>query len=93
MTRTLSSSSRVSAEEPIPELARNLRLKRYYRCQVELGDAGTPGVIYAHAVPQAWAVDEPISERISSFGLFLKVSSDDDGSPRLVFAARAQLSG
>ncbi|REK40433.1 MAG: hypothetical protein DWQ46_16565 [Planctomycetota bacterium] len=44
---------------------------RYYRCQVMLGEAETPAVVFARAVPRRWRAETPLDEPISFRGLFL----------------------
>ena len=76
---------RVSAEKPVPQMARRFELMQYYRCEVDWGD-DTPAVIYSHTVPRAWKIDEDITEPIGCDAVFLKLAgpSPDQSLPLFV---------
>jgi hypothetical protein len=79
---------RVSIEEPPADLADRFQIERYYRCELAIGEAAEPAVVYALKVPKAWKVNEPIDERVGVKGFFVKLGGQDPLPLAPVFAAQ-----
>jgi hypothetical protein len=84
-------AKRVVREELDPALRERLELEAYYRCEI-VTDDGLKAVVYALSVPSDWKLDEPLDERCSVRGVFIKrlapppaVAGND---PTCLFAAR-----
>lgn len=68
--------------------AEQFELSAVYRCELELGESAQPAVVFAERVPEAWKLGEPLDERVTARGIFLKTSADDPQRPTPVFVAR-----
>ena len=78
---------RVTAEEPLPEVAERFEISRYYRCDINLGEQQN-AVVYARDVPASWRLDEPVEYQSSVHGFFLKLGEPATSGQTPVYAAR-----
>jgi len=76
----------VEVREMIPELVDRYEFDRYYRCEVRLSETRQPAVVFTRHLPKAWEEADPMDERISAYGLLLKLAGDEQ-QPTPVFAA------
>ena len=74
--------------ELIPEVAVRLDFDHYFRVAIELDGAPYPVLVCSRKVPQAWLTSQPLQERVSAYGLFIKVGDASGSHPQLVFAAQ-----
>jgi len=76
--------------ELIPEQVSRFLYDHYWRIQFELDDGPYPIVVCARIIPNEWKkvfrAGEPIDERASFTGLFLKTGDESGDAPELVFA-------
>jgi hypothetical protein len=77
----------VAIERPLPEVVDRFEMDHYYRCELRLEGGGTAWV-YAVDIPDKWAIDQPMDERASLDGCFLKWRVNDPGPAEPVFAAQ-----
>jgi hypothetical protein len=77
----------VDKQQLLPETASRLEYNHYFRVELELDGAPNPVLVCSRIVPKAWKVGEPIDERVSCFGLFIKVGDSSGPAAQLVFAA------
>ncbi len=77
----------LETHEPWPETAERFLMPRFYRCEIELDQAGQEAVVYADAVPEAWRASPPSGDRVGALGFFLKLASEDPEHPKPVVAA------
>ncbi len=78
----------VDKQQLLPETASRLEYDHYYQVTFALEHAPNPVLICAREVPKAWKIGEPIDERASCFGLFIKVGDSSGPDPELVFAVQ-----
>ncbi len=79
---------RVTPEKVLPEVVDQFQMEQYYRCEFQVQPDGEPAIVYARNVPKAWKLDQPIKERASFFGFFLKLAGGDDQPARPIFVTR-----
>ncbi len=74
--------------EPVPEVVERFELPEYYRCTLELEPQGQVGVVLVEDVPVDWKVqEEPLSERATLYGIFLKFAGSEPEQALPVFVA------
>lgn len=73
----------VATEEISPDLSTRLGIKAYYACEMKADD-GVTYLVYARRVPRGWKLNQPINEKTTVNGLFVKLASTTPGDPRPV---------
>ena len=69
------------------QIQQRFELDRLYRCHLYVGDPELPAELYTTQIPKSLVVGDPLDERISFHGLFLKRGAGSVGVAPLVFAA------
>ncbi len=83
--------TKVSEHRLPEEPARRLALRRFYRCECQVGEGGQPAVVYASEVPLAWPLDQAIREPVGFQGVYFKLSAGPTTSPDTPTFAVARL--
>lgn len=79
----------VIEHQPLPEVADRYQLPRYYECRLLIGDSNLAATVYTNIIPKAWEIGQPIRERVSALGIFVKLAGETNGpSPQPVFVAK-----
>ncbi|MGQ9760613.1 MAG: hypothetical protein ACUVQH_01760 [Thermogutta sp.] len=73
----------VVTEKISPDLSTRLGIKAYYVCEMK-ADHGVTYLVYARRVPQGWKLNQPINEKTTVNGVFVKLASTTPGDPRPV---------
>ncbi|HEV7224916.1 MAG TPA: hypothetical protein VGN42_19585 [Pirellulales bacterium] len=81
-------ATNLTIEKPLPEVVERFDLPKFYRCELAIGEERLPATVYALAVPKAWRADQPMNERASVRGFFIKLAGDEGAWRRPVFVAQ-----
>ena len=68
--------------------AKRFEMKRFYRCDLLVGEEELPAVVYSLQVPGAWGMGQAIDENVSFYGLFIHRRSSKVGVAPLVFLTK-----
>lgn len=79
---------RVTREPLDAATAERFEMPAYFRCELLIGVEEVPAVVFTLAVPQEWALDAPLGERVGVRGLFLKAAEVRAEGPVPVLAAQ-----
>jgi hypothetical protein len=82
---------KVAPLRPPAELARRLELRRFFRCQCQVGPRRLPVVVYAAEVPLAWPPGKELREPVSIQGVYFKLSGGEPSDPHTPAFAAARL--